>query len=57
MFPMAFEEFCWALGDTNIIPFIKTFYEKQIPLGVAHRTKQRNLRLYMLIGGMTQTVN
>ncbi len=57
MFPMDFEEFRWALGDTVSIPLIKTFYEKQIPLGVAHRIKQRDLRLYMLVGGMPQAVN
>src|SRR5574344_1049591 len=51
MHPMDFEEFRWALGDNTSIPFIKSFFEKRIPLGVAHRTKQRDLRLYMLVGG------
>lgn len=57
MYPMDFEEFRWALGDSTSIPFIKTFYEKRTPLGAAHRTKQRDLRLYMLVGGMPQAVN
>lgn len=57
MHPMDFEEFRWALGDNTSIPFIKTFFEKNIPLGVAHRTKQRDLRLYMLVGGMPQAIN
>ena len=57
MYPMDFEEFRWALGDTASIPFIKTFYEKRISLGAAHRIKQRDLRLYMLVGGMPQAVN
>ena len=57
MYPMDFEEFRWALGDTASIPLIKTFYEKRKPLGAAHRIKQRDLRLYMLIGGMPQAVN
>lgn len=57
MYPMDFEEFRWALGDTASIPLIKTFYEKRISLGVAHRSKQRDLRLYMLVGGMPQAVN
>lgn len=57
MFPMDFEEFRWALGDKLSLPFIQTFYEKRIPLGNAHRTKQRDLRLYMLVGGMPQAVN
>ena len=57
MYPMDFEEFQWALGDTVSIPLIKTFYEKRKPLGVAHRAKQKDLRLYMLVGGMPQAVN
>lgn len=57
MFPMDFEEFRWALGDTMSIPLIKKFYEKRMPLGVAHRSKERDLRLYMLVGGMPQAVN
>ncbi|MBQ8424211.1 MAG: ATP-binding protein [Coprobacter sp.] len=57
MYPMDFEEFRWALGDTATLPLIQTFYDKRIPLGAAHRTKQRDLRLYMLVGGMPQAVN
>ena len=57
MYPMDFEEFRWALGDHVSIPLIKTFYEKRKPLGAAHRSKQRDLRLYMLVGGMPQAVN
>lgn len=57
MFPMDFEEFRWALGDNVTLSLIKTFYEKRMPLGAAHRIKQRDLRLYMLVGGMPQAVN
>ena len=57
MYPMDFEEFRWALGDMASIPLIRTFYEKRMPLGAAHRTKQRDLRLYMLVGGMPQAIN
>lgn len=57
MYPMDFEEFRWALGDTASVPLIRTFYEKRKPLGAAHRAKQRDLRLYMLVGGMPQAVN
>ena len=57
MYPMDFEEFKWALGDSVSISLIRTFYEKQTPLGAAHRTKLQDLRLYMLIGGMPQAVN
>lgn len=57
MYPMDFEEFRWALGDYASVPLIRTFYEKRKPLGAAHRMKQRDLRLYMLVGGMPQAVN
>ena len=57
MYPMDYEEFRWALGDKVSIPLIKTFLEKRSPLGTAHRTKQKDLRLYMLVGGMPQAVN
>lgn len=29
----------------------------KVPLGAAHREAMRNLRLYMLVGGMPQAVN
>ena len=57
MYPMDFEEFRWALGDTATVPLIKSFFEKRISLGAAHRIKERDLRLYMLVGGMPQAVN
>lgn len=57
MNPMDYEEFRWALGDTVTIPLLKTFWEKKIPLGAAHRDAMRNLRLYLLVGGMPQAVN
>ena len=57
MYPMDFEEFRWALGDTVTVPLIKSFVEKRISLGAAHRIKERDLRLYMLVGGMPQAVN
>lgn len=57
MFPMDYEEFRWALGDTASIPLLRKFYDKQIPLGQAFRKSMRDFRLYMLVGGMPQAVN
>ena len=57
MFPMDYEEFRWALGDTATIPLLRTAFEKRIPLGEAvHRRMMRDFRLYMLVGGMPQAV-
>lgn len=58
MFPMDYEEFRWALGDTATIPLLKQIYNKREPLGDAtHRHLMRDFRLYMLVGGMPQAVN
>lgn len=57
MFPMDFEEFRWALGDEATMPLLKMYFDKRMPLDRAHRTKMRDLRLYMLVGGMPQAVN
>lgn len=57
MYPMDYEEFRWALGDTVTMPLLKTFLEKKMSLKAAHQLKQRELRLYMLVGGMPQAVS
>jgi predicted AAA+ superfamily ATPase len=57
MFPLDLEEFRWALGDEVTIPLLKTFYDKHTPVAQAHRQVMRDLRLYMLVGGMPQAVN
>lgn len=57
MYPMDYEEFRWALGDEATVPLLRQFWEQQHPLGPAHREAIRNLRLYMLVGGMPQAVN
>lgn len=57
MFPMDFEEFLWAFNDNTTIPFLRTCFEKKIPLGQALHRKTMNLfRGYMLVGGMPQSV-
>lgn len=58
MYPMDYEEFRWALNDTATIPLLNTAFTKRISLGDAvHRKLLRDLRLYMLIGGMPQAIN
>lgn len=57
MYPMDYEEFRWALGDTTTIPLLRSAFEKKMPLGdVVHRKLMRDFRLYMLVGGMPQAV-
>jgi len=57
MFPMDYEEFRWAVGDTATVPLLRQFFDKQLPLGQAFRKAMRDFRLYMLVGGMPQAVN
>ena len=57
MFPMDFEEFLWAMGDTVTIPLIKACFESKKPLGQAlHRKIMNDFRQYVLVGGMPQSV-
>ena len=57
MYPMDFEEFRWALGDEVTIPMLHELYNAGKPLGqAAHRKIMRDYRLYMLVGGMPQSV-
>lgn len=58
MYPMDYEEFKWALGDTSSIPLLKQQFDNRMSLGDdLARMKMRDLRLYMLVGGMPQAVN
>lgn len=56
MYPMDYEEFRWALGDDTTPGLLRQFWKMKKPLGPAHRDTQRDLRLYMLVGGMPQAV-
>ena len=56
LYPMDFEEFRWALNDEATVPLLRSFYEQRLPLNKAHREKMRDIRLYMLVGGMPQAV-
>ena len=58
MFPMDYEEFLWALGDTVTMQMVPQLLERKLALGDAiNRQKMRDLRLYMLVGGMPQAVD
>lgn len=58
MQPMDYEEFRWAVGDNTTSSLIKMAYEKKKSLGAdVNRKLMRDLRLYMLVGGMPQAVN
>ena len=58
MYPLDFEEFLWAQGDTITYLVIKEAFERRTPLGDAiHRKIMKSFRTYMAVGGMPQAVN
>lgn len=58
MYPMDYEEFRWALGDTTTIPLLREMLEHKKSLGDSvNRKLLRDYRLYMLVGGMPQAVS
>lgn len=57
MFPMDYEEFRWALGDTASVKILRQCFVSGTSLGdSANRKLMRDFRLYMLVGGMPQAV-
>ncbi len=57
MYPMDYEEFCWAIGNETTNRITKQCLEEKISIGDdTNRKLMRDFRLYMLIGGMPQAV-
>ena len=57
MNPMDLEEFRWAMGDDASMDIYRKMLEKGMAAGASFRNAMRDLRLYMLVGGMPQAVN
>ena len=56
LYPLDFEEFLWALGDEVTVPYLRDCLESKKPLGNLLKTVNEKLRMYMIIGGMPQSV-
>lgn len=57
MFPMDFEEFLWATGNSGMMPIIRSAYEKSVCVGDGmHRRIMDVFRQYLVVGGMPQAV-
>lgn len=57
MHPMDFEEFLWATCNEMLMDMIRNCYERKKPMGQDfHRKAMELLRLYMIVGGMPQSV-
>ncbi len=58
MFPMDFEEWLWANGDSESASFIRNHFDNREPLAEPlHRSIMEKYKTYMLIGGMPQSVS
>ncbi|MBR3504989.1 MAG: ATP-binding protein [Clostridia bacterium] len=58
MYPMDFEEFCWALGEEQMIAYIRQCFAALKPLEEAlHHKAMLLFKQYMLVGGMPKSVD
>ncbi|MCL2712206.1 MAG: AAA family ATPase [Methanomassiliicoccaceae archaeon] len=56
MHPMDFEEFLWAQDDEVTVPMLEKAFRDRTPLGPAHKHYMNKYNIYMLVGGMPQSV-
>lgn len=56
MYPMDFEEFLWAIGQEDLMDYIRDCFASHKPLGPLHRKIMELFRQYMIVGGMPQAV-
>ena len=58
LYPMDFEEFAEAMGESLLIPYIRECFSKREPLiDSVHKKASFLFREYLLVGGMPQAVN
>lgn len=58
MYPMDFEEFCWAFGEDDLVDLIRTSFSELRPLPKSlHLRAMLLFKQYMMIGGMPQSVH
>ena len=57
MYPLDFEEFAWALGETQLIDYIKKCFDNKEPLERnLHNKAMLMFKEYILVGGMPKPV-
>lgn len=57
MYPLDFEEFCWALEEKPLVQYIRACFEKKEPLDRSLHNKAMLLfKQYMLVGGMPMSL-
>lgn len=57
MFPMDFEEFCWAMNEEALVSYIRSRFASMQPLEQSfHHKAMLVFKQYMLVGGMPMSV-
>ncbi|MBD5531126.1 MAG: ATP-binding protein [Lachnospiraceae bacterium] len=57
MYPMDFEEFCWAMEEDSMAEYIRKCFADAVPLtDQFHRKAMLLYRQYLVVGGMPQSV-
>ena len=57
MYPLDYEEFCWAFGEEQLAEYIKECFKNKTPLVRSlHQKAMLLFRQFMLVGGMPQSV-
>lgn len=57
MYPMDFEEFCWALGEQPLTQYIRDCFERRTPLEqTIHEKAMLIFKQYLLVGGMPMSL-
>ncbi|MCM1102638.1 MAG: AAA family ATPase [Clostridium sp.] len=57
MYPMDFEEFCWAVGEEKLAHYIRKCFADGVPLpDQLHRKAMLLYRQYLVVGGMPQSL-
>lgn len=57
MFPLDFEEFCWAMQEQPLLAYIRRCFEQRIPLKrELHEKAMLIFKQYLLVGGMPMSV-
>lgn len=57
MYPMDFEEFCWALGENKMVEYIRKCFNDVKPLeDTLHHKAMMLFKQYVLVGGMPKAV-
>lgn len=57
MYPLDFEEFCEALNEASLVPYIRDCFDKKTPLERSLHNKAMLLfKQYLLVGGMPMSI-